>query len=198
MNGTGAALGRGGGDEREHRPAGREEGVDGVSEHRTARARTQALAMNDAHAAQLARERPLEEHTEPLRGRSHRESVQIDLGLDPVVSAPQVAQGGSRHGRCPGGVARCAKRGQAARTAVERVGTPCTRLGSPEASTGCRLCRAGLVTIMTERTYISRRLAKQGALRLGNDGVRPSLPRGSLTRYIGAPLRTGHGSSTFA
>src|SRR5258706_12333849 len=75
-DGTGAAVETARLDEREHVVAAREELADALAQHRLAPGRAQALAMDDAHAAQAPSARIGEEPRGLQRRLLAREAVQ--------------------------------------------------------------------------------------------------------------------------
>jgi len=94
---AGAAIGGAGRGEGQHRVGLPQQRVDSLLEHRPALAGAQSLAVNNAQAPQLARERILEERAQLLAALLDVQAMQISLGLDPVMSAAQAAQHCVRH-----------------------------------------------------------------------------------------------------
>lgn len=66
--------------------------IDALLEYRSAIPRAQALAMNDAHAAQLLFQSFVDEFPQGLMGLGKLESVEVDLGLDAIAAPFQAAE----------------------------------------------------------------------------------------------------------
>ena len=129
--------------------------------------------------------------------------MQVDLRLDPVLAPPQLLQNRAAHSRAGVGDHLSAREIGVIRLPVQALIEDRRPIGTGElrARRGLRSRQARAVVLdrahLTDRPPKQRRVFVLQGLRdiLGSVLAlrpRPSLPRGAFTRYIGAPLRTGH------
>ncbi len=157
--------------------------------------------MNDAHAADVTLQRFGEKFTQHLLAFAHGETVQVELGLHAIMSAPELAKHGVLHAGSRVGGDLSARKVRIIRLDAQALIENGSTIGASEARVRRRLRGGRDVAVVLERTHTARRLTEQRRLVVRQDIVsgwgllrepRASLPRGSLTRYIDAPLRAGH------